>query len=288
MSLSQKLRQLLQQPGTLVLPGVYDCIGAKLAEQTGFEAVFTSGFGISGATLGLPDYGLLTATEMLYTVGRMAQSINIPLVADVDTGYGNPLNVIRTVNDAIKLGVAGIILEDQLWPKKCGHFEGKKVISMAEHLEKIKAAVKAKGNSELVIIARTDARATLGLDEAILRGKAYFQAGADIVFVEAPQSLEDLEKISAALPNIPLFANMIEGGKTPVLPAEKLAELGFKIVVYPLSGLFAATKAMMTCFQHLKQNGTTAGFTDLTNFQEFEKIIEVAKYQQLEQDFTSS
>lgn len=286
MSQTHKLRQLLQQPGILVLPGVYDCLSAKLAEQIGFELVFTSGFGISGSTLGKPDYGLLTATEMLSSVGRIAESISIPLVADIDTGYGNPLNVIRTVTDAIRLGVAGIILEDQEWPKKCGHFAGKRVISAEEHIQKIRAAIHARGDSGLVIIARTDARATLGLEEAIRRGQAYFAAGADVVFIEAPQSVTDLRAIASGLPNVPLFANMIEGGRTPLLSKKELEELGFKIVVYPLSGLFAATKAMMTCLAHLRENGTTAGFNDLVSFQEFEQIINVPGYRKLEEDFS--
>jgi methylisocitrate lyase len=285
MTQSQKLRQILQQPNILVLPGIYDCIGAQMVEQMGFEVVFTSGFGIAGSTLGKPDYGFLTATEMLYSVGRIAQSVNIPLVADIDTGYGNPLNVIRTVTEAIQLGIAGIILEDQEWPKKCGHFEGKRVISAEEHIQKIKAAVHARGESELVIIGRTDARAPLGLEEAIKRGRAYYEAGADIIFIEAPQSVEDLKAIAAAFPDVPLFANMIEGGKTPVLTASELQELGFKIVVFPLAGLFAATKAMQTCFQYLKEHGTTAGFENLVNFQQFEQIIGVPNYRQLEQKF---
>lgn len=288
MTPGNQLRQLLKQPGILTLPGIYDCIGAKIAEQVGFSAVFTSGFGISGSTLGRPDYGFLTATEMLYSVGRITQSVNIPLVADIDTGYGNPLNVIRTVTDVVNLGVAGIILEDQEWPKKCGHFEGKRVIPMAEHVEKIKAAVRARGDSGLVIIGRTDARAPLGLDEAIKRGRAYFEAGADVVFVEAPQSVEDLKAIAAAFPDAPLFANAIEGGKTPILSAAELEELGYKILVYALSGLFAATKAMMNCFQELKDTSTTSGFKELVNFQEFEQIINVPKYRQWEQEFSVS
>ncbi len=288
MTPGERLRQILEQPGILTLPGVYDCISAKIAERVGFSAVFTSGFGISGSTLGRPDYGFLTATEMLYSVGRMTRAIDIPLVADIDTGYGNPLNVIRTVTDVVNAGAAGIILEDQEWPKKCGHFQGKRVIPMAEHVEKIKAAVHARGDSGLVIIGRTDARAPLGLDEAIKRGRAYFEAGADVVFVEAPESVEDLKAIAAAFPDAPLFANAIEGGKTPVLSAEELEELGFKIAVYPLSGLFSATKAMMNCFQELKDKGTTTGFTELVNFQEFEEIIEVPKYREWEQQFSAS
>ncbi|MEM9543327.1 MAG: isocitrate lyase/PEP mutase family protein [Cyanobacteria bacterium P01_E01_bin.42] len=281
----RKLRQLLQQLGILTLPGVYDCISAKLAEEVGFEAVFTSGFGISGATLGLPDYGFLTATEVLGSVGRMAEAIAIPLVADLDTGYGNPLNVIRTVRNAVKLGIAGIILEDQEWPKKCGHFEGKRVIALEEQVEKIRAAIYARQESGLVIVARTDARANLGLEEAIRRGRAYIEAGADILFIEAPQSVAELEAIAAAFPDVPLFANAIEGGKTPILSSDRLAELGFKIVVYPLAGLFAATHAMRACFQQLREQKTTVEFKEMVSFNEFKNLIGVPEYQQLEQQF---
>ncbi|WP_245915918.1 isocitrate lyase/PEP mutase family protein, partial [Merismopedia glauca] len=283
-----KLRKILEDSDIMVLPGIYDCLGAKLVEEIGFAAAFTSGFGISASTLGLPDYGFLTATETLDRVGKIAQSTTIPIVADLDTGYGNPLNVIRTVTDAIRWEIAGIILEDQEWPKKCGHFSGKSVISEAEHVQKIKAAVSVKKDSGLIIIARTDARATLGLDEAIKRGQAYYEAGADIVFIEAPQSADELKAIASAFPNIPLFANMIEGGKTPCLSQAELRELGFKIVVYPLSGLFAATQAMFKCWQYLKEHGTTNNQADLLDFQQFEKLIDVAKYRSLEAQFKAN
>ncbi len=205
MNSTHNLRELLKRPGMLVVPGIYDCISAQLAERAGFEMVFTSGFGISASTLGRPDYGFLTATEMLYSVGRIAQSVNIPVVADIDTGYGNPLNVIRTVTDAVQQGIAGVILEDQEWPKKCGHFQGKRVIPAEEHIQKIRAAVQARGESGLVIVGRTDARAPLGLPEAIRRGRAYYEAGADIVFIEAPQSAEELQEIAAAFPGSPKY-----------------------------------------------------------------------------------
>ncbi|PSB04053.1 carboxyvinyl-carboxyphosphonate phosphorylmutase [Merismopedia glauca CCAP 1448/3] len=288
MSQGYKLRKILEDSDIMVLPGIYDCLGAKLVEEIGFAAAFTSGFGISASTLGLPDYGFLTATETLDRVGKIAQSTTIPIVADLDTGYGNPLNVIRTVTDAIRWEIAGIILEDQEWPKKCGHFSGKSVISEAEHVQKIKAAVSVKKDSGLIIIARTDARATLGLDEAIKRGQAYYEAGADIVFIEAPQSADELKAIASAFPNIPLFANMIEGGKTPCLSQAELRELGFKIVVYPLSGLFAATQAMFKCWQYLKEHGTTNNQADLLDFQQFEKLIDVAKYRSLEAQFKAN
>jgi len=285
MTKGQKLREMLSGPGILVLPGVHDCVSAKLAERAGFGAAFTSGFGISGATLGKPDYGFLTATEMITSVGRITASVGIPVVADIDTGYGNALNVMNTVEQVVTAGAAGVILEDQVWPKKCGHFEGKHVIPMEEHAEKIRAAVEARGESGLVIIGRTDARAPLGLDEAIRRGRAYYEAGADVVFIEAPQSVEELKEIAAAFPGVPLFANMVEGGKTPVLDARELGELGFKIAVFPLTALFSATKAIESCFAYLRKHGTTAGYGDMITFKDFEEIIDIPKYRELERKF---
>lgn len=285
MSYSSQLRQLLARPEILVIPGVYDCLGAKIAEQIGFEAIATSGFGIAASTLGVPDYGLLTATEMLDSTGKIAKSVQIPLIADLDTGYGNALNVIRTVEIAVQLGISGILLEDQEFPKKCGHFEDKRVIAPVEHCSKIKAAIQARGESELVIIARTDARAPISLAEAIARGHAYLDVGADVLFIEAPQSVTELEAIAKAFPDVPLVANMIEGGKTPELTASDLQQLGFKIVFFPLSGLLAVTQAMNDCWHYLKVNGTTVGFKPIVDFQEFKQIIDLPKYRQLEQDF---
>jgi methylisocitrate lyase len=286
MTKAEKLRSCLEGPEILLLPGIYDCIGAKLVEQLDFEVVFTSGYGISGSVLGRPDFGFLTATEMLYSVSHIAAAVELPVVADIDTGYGNPLNVVRTVSEVVKVGVAGVILEDQEWPKKCGHFEGKRIISMEEHVEKIHAAVEARKNSGLVIIGRTDARATHGLDEAIRRGRAYFEAGAEVVFIEAPHSVEELQIIASAFPDAPLFANMIDGGKTPVLSAAELQSMGFKIVVFPLAGLFAATKAMNDVFEHLKMNGTTDGFKKTIEFGDFEQIVDVPVYRELEKKFS--
>ncbi|MBD2195859.1 MULTISPECIES: isocitrate lyase/PEP mutase family protein [Calothrix] len=287
MSAGQKLRQLLARPEIIVIPGVYDCLGAKLAQKSGFEVVATSGFGIAASTLGLPDYGFLTATEMLYSVGRIAQSIDVPLIADLDTGYGNALNVMRTIKDAVQLGLAGVLLEDQEWPKKCGHFEGKRVVSLAEHAGKIRAAVEARGDSDLVIIARTDARAPLGLEEAIARGRAYIAAGADILFVEAPQSVEELKAIATAFPNVPLVANIVEGGKTPQMSPAELQQLGFKIVFFPLTALLAVTKIMTACFEQLKAEGNTANFSELVSFQDFQALVGVPQYLQIEKEFAA-
>ncbi len=277
------LREIIASPGIHVGPGVYDCLGAKIVAKLGFELVFTSGFGISGSTLGRPDYGFLTATEMLYTVGRIARSVSIPLIADADTGYGNPLNVMRTVSEIVPLGVGGIILEDQQWPKKCGHFDGKRLINKSEHVEKIHAAVEAGGDSGLVIIGRTDALALLGIEKAIDRGRAYVEAGADVIFIEAPQSVEDLKTIANCFPDIPLFANMVEGGKTPFLSAPELEQMGYKLVAYPLSGLFAATAAMTACLKHLQGHGTSAGApVEMLDFQKYENLIDLEHYKEIE------
>jgi len=282
------LRKRLSEPDIILSPGVYDCLSAKIAERTGFEVIFTSGFGISGSVLGYPDYGLLTATEMLNATGNISKSVDIPLIADIDTGYGNSLNVVRTIKDVIDLGIAGVILEDQEWPKRCGHLEGKRIIAMEEHVEKIRAARFASGESGLVIVARTDAREELGLEEAIRRGKAYYEAGADVIFIEAPQTEAELKEIPSALPDVPLLANMIEGGKTPCLSAQDLEKLGFKLGVFALSGLFAATKAIDDCFRFLKENGTTSGFENRSSFHDYKDIINIKKYQELEEKFKGS
>jgi methylisocitrate lyase len=282
---AQKLREILSRPYSLVVPGVYDCLSAKIAEKTGFEVIFTSGFGISASALGLPDFGFLGESEMIGRVKQISKSVNIPVVADIDTGYGNQINVIKTVSDIVDIEVAGVILEDQMWPKKCGHFEGKEIISMEEHVEKIQAAIYARGESGLVIIARTDARAPSGFDEAIRRGRSYLDAGADLLFIEAPESVEELREISRTFPDDWLFANMVEGGKTPFLSAEELEQMGYKIIVFPVSALFAATEAMEKCLSHIQKYKSTTGCYDEFSLKDFEKIIDVSKFRMLERKF---
>jgi methylisocitrate lyase len=279
MNSATNLRQLLNEPGIIAAPAVYDCIGSKLAKKAGFPLIFTSGFGMSASLLGLPDLGFLTATEMLNQVRNIIKSVDIPVICDLDTGYGNALNVKRTVEYIVSFGAAGIILEDQEWPKKCGHFEGKKVIPTDEMVKKIKAAVAAKNNSDLVIIGRTDARAIYGLDEALYRGKKYQEAGADIIFIEAPQTRKELEKIANYFTDIPLLANIIEGGKTPCLTVNELETMGFKLVAYALSGLLNATNAVSQCFQQLQEKGSTNMTNNTFQFDEFKALIEVEKYQ---------
>jgi len=282
-----KLRKQIGQDGIVVLPGVYDCVSAKAAERAGFGVVFVSGYAVSAAKLGLPDYGFLTATEMLTAVSQISGAVSVPVIADIDTGYGNPLNVYRTVEDIVKFQVAGVFLEDQLWPKRCGHMSGKKVIDASEQVEKIKAATEARRDSGLVIVARTDARAIEGLDGALKRADMYLKAGADVLFIEAPESMAELEAIPKAFPTVPCLANMIEHGKTPFLSAEALQAIGFKLVVFPLSALYAATAAMETVYGSLKKHGSSAQLSvPQLSFQQFADFIELEKFKTREQKFS--
>lgn len=280
-----KLRALINQPGIKAAPAVYDCIGAMVAVQVGFEFIFSSGFGIAASLLGKPDLGYLTADEMIGTASRIADSVSIPLIADMDTGYGNPLNVIRTVTEIEKTNIAGIILEDQEWPKKCGHFENKRVVSIDEQVEKIRAAVYARGDSNLVIVGRTDALSLEGLSGAIARGEKYLEAGADVLFIEAPQSREELKEIAIHFNGIPLFANIIEGGKTPNLTVEELEEMGYKLVAFALSGLFSTTQSLKECFELLKKDGSTDSINNNLSFEGFKKFIKMNKHMELEKKF---
>lgn len=286
MSKSRRLRDLIEGDAIAFGPGIYDCIGARLAEKAGFPVIFSSGYGIAASRFGLPDLGLLSATEMLAAAASIADSVDIPLIADMDTGYGNALNVTRTVRDAVKAGVAGIILEDQEWPKRCGHMEGKRVVPAAEHAARIRAAAEARGKGGLVLVARTDARAVRGLDDAIARGRLYVEAGADVVFVEAPQSEAELRAIATALPDVPLFANMIEGGKTPTLPRAELERLGYRLGVFALSGLFATTGAVRRCFEHLAETGTTEGLDLGLDFNGFEEVVDTPGWRALDKRFS--
>ena len=287
MQQSTTLRRVLDQAEIIVLPGAYDALSARLAQQAGFEAVFTSGFGFSAAALGAPDIGLMTMSEIMERVRHIVRAVDVPVVADMDTGYGNPLNVIRTVRECVAAGVAGIILEDQEWPKKCGHFEGKRVIDAEEQVQKLHAAAEARGDDDLVIIGRTDAREPLGLDEAIRRGRLYRDAGADVVFVEAPRSVDELRAVAAALPpGTPLFANMIEGGKTPLLSSAELQALGYRMVVYPLSALFSAASAILETYRMLHETKTTAGRAGaLMDFGDFEQVVGAPAWRETEARF---
>lgn len=273
--MTTRIEQLLQQLGSIAFPGIFDTLSAKLAERAGFPMGFISGYSVAATAIGEPDMGLLTQTELIDRARRICLSVKIPVIVDADTGYGNPLNVHRTVNELIAAGAAGCFLEDQVWPKRCGHMRNKKVIDREEYVDKIRAAVDARAGRDFFIVARTDSLAIHGMDEAIARVTAAREAGANASFVEAPATREELIEIGKRSP-WPNVANMIEGGKTPVLPKEQLVELGFQIILYPLAGLFAAAKVMEEVFRQLQQGGTTLGHEQrLMTFSEFNRLIGV-------------
>ncbi|MCH1607309.1 MAG: isocitrate lyase/PEP mutase family protein, partial [Nitrosopumilus sp.] len=236
----KKLSNMIKSKKPLVIPGVYDAIGAKIAEKVGFDVMFQTGYGTSATLFGMPDYGFIGATETVDNARRISNAISVPLIVDSDTGYGNALSVWKLVRELESAGAAGIFLEDQKWPKRCGHMQGKEVMPQEEYTEKLGAAIDARENKEFIIVARTDARATEGLDKAIERGLQNKKTGADAVFIEAPKTLNEMKKIGKEI-KAPLVANMIEGGATPMNSAQTLNKIGFNIVLYPLSVLFANT-----------------------------------------------
>jgi 2-methylisocitrate lyase-like PEP mutase family enzyme len=269
---AQRIRDAVDQ-GALLMPGVYDALSARIAAEVGFDIVFVSGYSVSATRLGEPDFGLVTQTEMADAARSVCRVSEAPVIVDADTGYGNPLNVIRTVRDLQDAGAAGVFLEDQVWPKKCGHMAGKQVVPQEDHVAKLRAAADARGERDLFIVARTDARQPLGLDAAIERCLAYKEAGADALFVEAPLSVEELERIAEALPG-PLVANMIERGVTPHLGRSELQELGFNLIVCPLAALFAAARAVREILTELRDEETTAGAVDsLMPFEELNALV---------------
>ncbi|HMS06511.1 MAG TPA: isocitrate lyase/PEP mutase family protein [Burkholderiaceae bacterium] len=278
------LRQRLAQPGLVAAPGVYDMVSLRMADAMGFEALYMTGFGAVASHLGLPDAGLATYTEMVGRVKAMATMANTPLIADGDTGYGGLLNVRHTVRGYEEAGAQAIQLEDQEFPKKCGHTPGRRVIPLEDMVRKIRVAAESRRTPDLLIIARTDARTSLGLDEALRRGEAYAKAGADILFIESPESEEEMRRIGQAF-HQPLLANMVEGGRTPVLSKADLQAIGYKLAIYPVSALLAATAAMRQVYRHLREQGSSAGlagvellaFADLTRLMGFEDVWDFEK-----------
>ena len=267
------LKERLAKKSILVVPAAFDMVSAKVIEGAGFEAVYLSGFGQSASHLGLPDAGLMTLSEIVERVHNMARAINVPLLADGDTGYGGVINVRRTVQEFEWAGASAIQLEDQEIPKKCGHTEGKRLIDTHEMALKIEAAVASRRSDDFLIIARTDARSVLGLEEAVRRGKIYEAAGADVIFIESPQTEEEL-KIVANSFDKPTMANMVEGGKTPLLTTMELNDMGFNLVAFAVSCLLAATKAIQRAMQVLREEGSTrAMVAEMTNFGEFNDLI---------------
>jgi 2-methylisocitrate lyase-like PEP mutase family enzyme len=275
--------------GEMVLaPGCYDALGARLIEEAGFAAAYMTGFGTSASRLGRPDVGLLTLTEMTDNARRIAQAVEIPVIADADTGYGNPINVIRTIREYEAAGVCAVHIEDQVMPKKCGHMEGKALIAADEMVAKVQAAVAARRSPDFLIIARTDARAVDGLEAAIERGRRYREAGADVLFIEAPQSVAEIETVATAFDGVPLLFNYAEGGKTPAVSHEHLRRLGFKLVIFPISTLLVATAAIRSALHRIKQDGSPIELLpSMLPFNDFLEFIGMAEIRELESRYAA-
>jgi 2,3-dimethylmalate lyase len=283
-----RLRELLTGPKPLVAPGAYDALSARLVEQAGFDAVYMTGFGTTASLIGRPDVGLLTGAEMVDNARRIVSAVDVPVIADADTGYGNAINVVRTVQLYEQAGVAGIQLEDQVMPKKCGHMSGKLLVGADEMVGKLRAAVEARRDPDLLIIARTDAVAVTGVDDAIARARAFAEAGADALFVEAPTSEEDIARVAEELRAVaPLVFNWAEGGRTPPLSLERIGELGFSLVIYPIGTLLAATAGIRALLATLKSEGTpVSALPSLPTFGEFTDLIGLPEIQEMEQRFS--
>jgi len=284
----KNLRQLLKTKKPLVIPGVFDAMGAKISEKAGFDAMFQTGYGTSATLFGMPDYGFIGSTETVENARRICRVVNVPVIVDADTGYGNALSVWKLVRELEAAGASGMFLEDQRWPKRCGHMQGKEVVRKEEYAEKLGAALDARSSKDFIIVSRTDARATEGLEKAIERGLYYKKIGADVIFIEAPKTIEEMKKIGKSI-KAPLVANMIEGGATPISSASVLQKMGFKIILYPLSVLFANTFASIQILKELRKTGTTMKLKkNLVNFDEFNNIVELSKFRKLEKKYGSS
>ena len=283
-----RLRQLLREPGIIPAPGAYDALGARLVEQAGFPAVYLTGAGLSYTQLARPDVGLLTATEMIVHAGRVAQAVGVPVIADMDTGYGNFLNVMRTVRDYERAGVAGFHMEDQSLPKRCGHLAGKELVPVEEMVSKLKAALDARTDPDLVIIARTDARAVEGFESALERARRYAEAGADVIFFEAPIDDDELRRAAAEIP-IPTLANMVEGGRTPLHSAAELEALGFKIVIWPNAVTRFVACQLAEFLGGLRQHGSTDPFRDrMYDFAQLNGLLGLAEFRALEEQYRAA
>ena len=273
MSKGSLIHRALAERGQLIMPGVYDALSAKIAARAGFEVVFITGYSLSATVLGEPDFGLLTQTEVVNAAQRICSVLDTPVIVDADTGYGNAINVIRTVQDLLRAGAGGMFLEDQIWPKRCGHMKGKQVIPLDEQLKKLSAAKEAKGDDDFFIVARTDSRQALGLSEAISRGIAFKSAGADAVFIEAPETKEEMKEIARNVPG-PLVANMLERGVTPLMGPQELKDLGFELIVWPLAPLYSVAKSLSEVYTTLRREGSTLSILDrLMPFDEFNEIV---------------
>ena len=276
------LRQMMTGNRIVVAPGAHDALTAKIIEQVGFSAVYMTGYGQAASHLGKPDVGLLTLTEMVARASNIVEAVNVPVIADADTGFGNAVNVMRTLREYEKAGVAAIQLEDQVAPKKCGHMTGRQVVSKEEMVGKIKAAADVRTDPDLMIIARTDARTVHGIGEALERAKAYEEAGADILFIESPESVEEMKQITTSF-KVPVLANMVEGGRTPFLPVQDLQGLGYDLVIFPTASTYLVTKALTRLMTVLKDTGTTASLIpEMITFEEFNDLIGLTKIREIE------
>ncbi|MHC1711734.1 MAG: oxaloacetate decarboxylase [Solidesulfovibrio sp.] len=287
MKKTTRFRTLLNAPEILMLPVAHDALSALAIAEAGFSAMSVAGYGSAGSVLGLPDIGLISSTEMLTQYSHIIDRVDLPVMVDIDTGFGDVNNVIRTVRQVEQMGAAALFIEDQTFPKRCGHMAGKSVVSVEEYLPKLKAALWARQDPDFVIMARTDSAAVYGIDEAIRRACLYAEAGADMVFVEAVTTAEDMRRVNAAVP-VPSMANMIEGGRTPFLTAAQLQELGYASVAYPCASVYTAVRAMRAWAGHLKANGTSAGFANpdnMVNFEEYFRFIGAADIREREKQF---
>jgi len=281
----QTLKQFLKRDKLLVAPGCFDGLSARLVQEAGFETAYLSG-GAVARSMGIPDIGLVTMSESIERAAQVISAIKIPIIADADTGYGNAVNLVRTVREFERAGVAAIHIEDQITPKRCGHLDGKEVISLGEMTQKLQAALAARSDPDFCIIARTDARGVNGFDDAIERGQAFAKLGVDAIFVEAPQSEEELEEIPRRIPNIPLLVNVFKGGKTPMLPVERLEKMGYRIAIYPSETQRAAIHAMRNALSTLKREGTTESIdAALTTFKERDQVVDLDGWQKIEKKF---
>ncbi len=284
MSKASLLKKLVNEQKILLAPGTHDALSARIIEKAGFQAVYMTGYGQSASVLGKPDIGLLSMAEMADRARKIVSAVDIPVIADGDTGFGNAVNVMRTVEDYEQAGVAAIQLEDQVFPKKCGHMTGREVVPLEEMLGKIEAAIKARSDDDFQIIARTDARTTHGLDEALRRARAFEEAGADIIFLESPESIDEMKQINSELTK-PTLANMVEGGRTPIVPADQLQEMGFQLVIYPTASIYAASKAVTDLMKHLWEKGSTKGFEQMIAFAEFNELVGLSDFRELERKY---
>ncbi len=285
MNSRQVLKRLLGRDELLIAPGCFDGLSARLVEEAGFEAAYLSG-GAVARSLGIPDIGLVTMSETIERAAQVVAAVKLPIIADADTGYGNAVNLVRTVREFERIGVAAIHIEDQITPKRCGHLDGKEVISLGEMEKKLEAALAARTDSEFCIIARTDARGVHGFDDAIARARSFAKLGVDAIFVEAPQSEQELAEIPLRIPDVPLLVNVFKGGKTPMLPIKRLQQMGYRIAIYPSETQRAAIHAMRMALATLKRDGTTESIDEaLTTFKERDRVVGLDDWQKIERQY---